>query len=142
MPAIKVKATAKGYYNGNLIHPGKVFFLIDIKDKSGKIKHKAESALAEEGVVLGGWMERVGAAKATETPEQLEAREAMEAQQEADKQALIAAGIDPDDPEAQEKMAAAGVTKPKQGMSAVAPAGSNAKDNANAGDSQSAQEVL
>lgn len=143
MPAIKVRATAMGHYGGHLIPPGKVFFLVDIKDKNGKILHKAEDALALEGKVLGGWMERVTSKVTTETPAEIEARETREAQAEADRQALIAAGIDPDDPEAQEKMAAAALDsgKPKQGMSAPAPVGSNAGDNGK-GVSQSDQEVL
>ena len=140
MPAIKVRATAVGQYGGNLIPVGKVFFLVDIKNAAGKIIHKAEDALAEEGVVFGGWMERVGAIKPQESPAELAAREALEAQADADRAVLIAAGIDPDDPEAQTKLAAAAVVKPKQGMGAVAPLGSSAADNAGA--SQSAQEVL
>ena len=138
MPAIKVRAMSRGTYGGHLRQPGDVFFLVDVKDpKTGKIKHAAEQALAIEGEVEGGWMERVDAKAATETPAQIKARESREAQEDADRQAKIAAGVDPDAPEE----VPAEPAKPGQGMQHKAKPGSNAGENSK-GSSQSANEVI
>ena len=138
MAAIKVRATQAGTYGGHLRRPGDVFFLVDIKDqKTGKIKHKAEAALAEEGVVWGGWMERVVTSKTQETEEAKTAREEKEAQEQAERDAILAAGGDPDDPKYSPETAA----KPKFGANFQAPEGSNAGDNGKGG-SQSSKEVL
>ncbi len=121
MPAFKVRAMAPGEYNGNLYGPGQEFFLIDRKDPdTGEVIQKAEEAFAEwknrkHGTL--GWMQRVGAAVSSETPEQRAAREAEAAQRKADAALMAGRGMDLNDPNLMLNAAGTGmVPKIKGGM--------------------------